>query len=214
LLLNEPEKHRGPAASRMEREGKQTRQGDNNREIRERNRVQGVPREIREAYYLSADPVAFAKALEKKDLMLARITEKDAASKVADFAIHDFYVPQYGLREYVVVTERGQEYRLGPMIMGDSARGIAEFMKSYAGRDCLSLEGAHAEMKRRSLVPKVDRNKVIEKLMRTAVVKPVAIANLPQREQEQFEHEDRLFGTVEKTFTRFPMGQICLRLKG
>jgi len=202
LLLNEPEKHRGPAASRMEREGKRTRQGDNNREIRERNRVCGIPREIREAYYLSVDAAAFAAALEKKDMMLARITEKDAASKVVDFAIHDFYVPQYGVQEYVVVTERGHEYRLGPMTMGDSARGVAEFMKSYAGRDCLSLEDAQAEMKLRSLVPKVDRDKVIEKLMQTSVVKPVAIANLPPREQAQYTHEDRLFGTVEKTFTQ------------
>lgn len=201
LLLSEPEKHRGPAASRMEREGKQTRQGDNNREIRERNRVRGIPREIRKAYYLSVDAAAFAAALGKNDMMLARMTDKDIANKDWEFACGR-YVPHYDIGNYVVVTERGHEYRLGPMTMGDSARGIAEFMKSYVGRNFLSLEDAQAEMKRRSLVPKVDRDKVIQKLTQTSVVKPVAIANLPQPEQEQYAHEDRLLGTVEKTFTQ------------
>ena len=85
-LLDEPERHRGPAASAMERNGKRTRQGDLNREVQARNRVRGIPREIREAYYLSADPGSFVAALEKKDMILARITEGDAANKAVDWA--------------------------------------------------------------------------------------------------------------------------------
>jgi hypothetical protein len=74
-------------------------------------------------------------------------------------------------------------------------------MKPFEGNS-LSLDDAHAEAKRRSLIPKVDREKVIQKLTQTVVVKPVAIVDLPQREQEQYAHEDRLSGFVEKTFTQ------------
>lgn len=153
-LLNEPERHRGPAASAMERDGKRTRQGDINREIQARNRVQGIPREIRQAYYLSTDAEGFAAALEKKDIVLARITRADSADRDLEWDRPDRYVPQYDIGEWVAVTERGHEYRLGPRTMGDSARGIAEFMKSTVGRDCPSLEEAVAEAKRRSLIPK------------------------------------------------------------
>ena len=101
---------------------------------------------------------------KRKRWVLARITEADAANKAVDWALTDRIVPQYNVGEYAIVTERGHEYRLGPMTMGDSARGIADFMKS--GKDCLSLEAAHTEAKRRSMIPKVDREKVIDELMR------------------------------------------------
>lgn len=195
-LLNEPERHRGPAASAMERNGKRTRQGDINREIQARNRVQGIPREIRQAYYLSVDPDGFVAALEKKDMVLARITEKDAASKAAEFAIEDRYVRQYGVGDYVVVTEKGHEYRLGPMVMGDSTRGIAAFMKSHGGKDCPSLEEANAEIKRRSLIPKVDRDEVIEKMMRNTKTVHVPVSDLPQHIQAQY--EDPMSATLPK----------------
>lgn len=201
-LLDEPERHRGPAASAMERNGIRTRQGDLNREVKARNRVRGVARDIREAYYLSADPDSFVAALEKKDMTLARITPADAVNKTVDWAFTDRFVPQYNVGEYAVVTERGHEYRLGPMTMGDSARGIAEFMKSRDGKGCPSLEAAHEEAKRRSLISKVDRDQVIEKMMETSKVVSVAIADLPPHEQAQYAYEDRQFGTVPKTFTQ------------
>jgi hypothetical protein len=141
-------------------------------------------------------------ALEKKHMTVARITGRDVDDKTAEFAISDRYIPHYDFGTYVAVTEGGHEYRLGPMTMGDSARGIAEFMKATTGRDWLSLEDAKAEMKRRSLVPAIDRAAVIEKLMQKTVVQAVPIADLPQREQAQFEPEDRLFGHVDKTFTQ------------
>jgi hypothetical protein len=186
----------------MERNGKRTHQGDLNREIQARNRVRGIPREIREAYYLSVDRKSFAAALEKKELVLGQITEADAAMKVAEWGIQDRYVPQYKPGEWVAVTERGHEYRLGPQTMGDSPHGITDFMKLQPGEHSLSLEAAQAEAKRRSRVPKVDRDAVIENLMRTSTVREVAIADLPAREQEQYSHEDRLFGSAAKTFTQ------------
>ena len=201
-LLDEPEKHRGPAASAMERSGIRTHQGDLNREIKARNRIRGIPREIREAYYLGTDPKKFAAELDKKDMVLARVTEPDAASKAAEWGIDNRHVPQYNPGEWVAVTERGHEYRLGPGTMGDSARGIAEFMKPLDGQDCLSLEAAHIEAKRRSLVPKIDREEVIENMMRTSIVREAPITALPEREQQQYDHEDRPFGTVAKTFTQ------------
>ncbi len=93
----------------MEREGKRTHQGDNNREIQERNRIRGVPREIRETYYLSKDAAAFSAALEKKHMMIARITGRDVDEKVAEFAISDGYVPHYDAGNYVAVNERGHD---------------------------------------------------------------------------------------------------------
>ncbi len=187
-LLDEPERHRGPAASAMERNGKRTRQGDLNREVHARNRLRGIPREIREAYYLSADPDSFVAALEKKDMVLARITEADAINKAIDWAFTDKLIPQYNVGEYAIVTERGHEYRLGPMTMGDSARGIAEFMKS---RDqCLSLEAAHTEAKRRSLIPKVDRDQVIEKMMQPWKTVKVAVIDLSGQIQAQYKEPE------------------------
>jgi hypothetical protein len=187
-LLDEPEKHLGPAASAMERSGKRTHQGDLNREIQTRNRIRGLPREIREVYYRSADQNSFAAALEKKDLVLARITEADAASRAAEWGIDNRAVPQYNPGEWVAVTERGHEYRLGPGTMGDSKRGIDDFMQLDKGREPLSLEEAHAEAKRRSLVPKIDRDEVISKMMHDWKAVDTLVADLPSRIQALYDY--------------------------
>ncbi len=184
-LLNEPEKHRGPAASAMERSGKRTRQGDLNREIQARNRVRGIPREIREAYYLSADEKSFAAVLDKKDMVLAWVTQADATSRAIDRRYTNQALLDLNPGEWVAVTARGHEYRLGPGTMGDSRRGVAEFMKPLEG-NCLSLDDAHAEAKRRSLSPKVDRDEVIDKMMHPWKTVHMSVSNLPQNIQAQY----------------------------
>ena len=171
----------------MERNGKRTHLGDINREIQTRNRTQGTPREIRKAYYLSANAEGFASALEKQDMVLARVTRGDTENKAAEWSTTDRYMQQYDIGDWVAVTERGYEYRLGPRTMGDSARGIAEFMKSLGGKDPLSLEAAHAEAKRRSLIPKVNRDEVIESMMTRWKTVYVPASDLPQHIQAQYD---------------------------
>lgn len=167
-LLDEPLNHRGPEASGMEKKGRRTRTGDINREIEERNKVRGIPREIREAYALSSDPHAFAEALEQKNMMLARITKKDARSSAIDFAFTDQYVPPYREGQYVVATEQGKAYRLTRMTTGDSFKGVEKFTKPLDQQDCPSLEAALNEMKERSKIPNLDRNTVIKEMMGSA----------------------------------------------
>ncbi|HTB11096.1 MAG TPA: MobA/MobL family protein [Bryobacteraceae bacterium] len=167
-LLNEPLRHRGPEASGMEKNGRATHIGQINREIVERNQVSGVPREIRAAYALSVDAEAFVKALEQKNMMLARITKSDVQRCAAEFALEERkYVPHYSEHQYVIATEQGAVYRLSTMTTGDSYKGLRDFMKPVNQRDYPSLEAALGEIKKRSLVPKVDREKVIADLMRT-----------------------------------------------
>jgi hypothetical protein len=150
----------------MEKKGRATRISDINREIEERNRLRGIPREIREAYALSSDPHAFAQTLEQKNMMLARITKDDARNCATEFAITDKYVPQYREGEYLVATEQGSVYRLTRMTTGDSYKGVRDFTKPLNQQDCPSLEAALGEMKKRSLIPNLDRDEVIAELMR------------------------------------------------
>jgi len=166
-LLNEPLRHRGPEASGMEKRGRRTHTGDLNREIEERNKVRGIAREIREAYALSSDPHAFAEALERKDMMLARITKDDARRYAAEFAMTDKYVPQYRECEYAVATEQGKVYRLTRMTTGDSFTGIRDFTKPLDQQDYPSLDAALNEMQQRSKTPKLDRNAVIAEMTPT-----------------------------------------------
>jgi len=79
-----PQKHMGPQAHAMEKEGIETLKGDLNREIEERNgrrvharylnRTEG---EIRLAYQLTDRAQAFADALEDRGLILARVADSD-----------------------------------------------------------------------------------------------------------------------------------------
>jgi MobA/MobL family len=169
-LLNEPLIHRGPEASGMEKKGHVTRISDINREIEERNKMRGTPREIREAYALSSDPHVFAQTLEQKNMLLARITKDDARNYATEFAITDKYVPQYKEGEYVIATEQGSVYRLTRMTTGDSYKGIRGFTKPLNQQDYPSLEAALGEMMKRSLIPNVDRDAVIAELMRPSSV--------------------------------------------
>jgi hypothetical protein len=169
-LLNEPLRHRGPEASGMEKKGRATRISDINREIEERNRVRGVPREIREAYALSSDPHAFAQTLEEKNMMLARITKDDARNYATEFAITDKYVPQFREGEYIIATEQGSVYRLSRMTTGDSYKGVRDFTRPLNQQDYPSLEAALGEMMKRGLIPTVDRDAVIAELMRPSSV--------------------------------------------
>ena len=166
-LLNEPQRHRGPEASGMEKNGRHTRISEINREIEERNRVRGVLREIRAAYVLSADAETFVKTLEQKNMVLARITESDTQKCVVDFAIEERkYVPHYSEGQYVIATEQGAVYRLSTMTTGDSYKGLRDFTQPLNRQDCPSLEAAREELKKRSLIPKVDREEVIADLTR------------------------------------------------
>src|SRR5258708_5499957 len=135
------------------RKGRATRISDINREIEERNRLRGVPREIREAYALSSDPHAFAQTLEQKNMMLARITKDDARNYATEFAITDKYVPQYREGEYAIATEQGAVYRLTRMTTGDSYKGVSDFTKPLNQQDYPSLEAALGERMKRSLIP-------------------------------------------------------------
>jgi hypothetical protein len=168
-LLNEPLRHRGPEVSGMENKGRRTRKGEINREIEERNRLRGVPREIREAYALSSDVHGFSEALERKNMMLARVTKKDARRQAAEFAFDDSrYVPQFREGEYLIATEQGSVYRLSRFTTGDSFRGIRDFTRPLDQQDCPSLEAARGEMKKRSLIPQIDRDTLIAEMMRLA----------------------------------------------
>ncbi len=136
----------------MEKNGRPTRISEINREIEERNRVRGIPREIREAYVLCADAEAFAKTLEEKNMMLARITKSDARKSAAEFAMEEQkYVPQHREGEYVVATEQGAVYRLNQMTTGDSFKGIRKFTRPLEQQDYPSLEAAQGELKKAKL---------------------------------------------------------------
>jgi len=168
-LDREPARHMGPHARAMENRGIPTRQGDINREIEERNQLRGIPREIRFAYAASNDPHEFAEALSQRDMMLARITKRDVRQNVAEFAMEATkYVPRYFEGEYIVVTEHGWAYRLTTRTTGDNYRDIRAFLKPLNQQDCPSLESAREEMKKRSMIPKVDRDQVIDRMMQSA----------------------------------------------
>lgn len=188
-LLNEPQQHRGPEVSAMQNKGRRTRKGEINREIEARNQVRGIPREIREAYFLSSDAQAFAEALERKDMMLARITKDDARKQVVEFAFTDTYVPQYREGEYVIATERGRVYRLTGMTTGDSFKGIRDFTKPLDQQDCPSLEAATSEMKKRSLVPKIDRDTVIAGMTQQARIVEIPLEELPPAQRAKYAPE-------------------------
>jgi hypothetical protein len=168
-LLDEPQRYMGPAASAMERNNKRTRTGDINREVEERNKLRGPTRDIRFAYALAdGDQQKFLDALAGKDMMLARISKQEDKAQVIEFAReYRNYVPQYREHEHVVVTEKGQIYRLTPTTTGDNWKDIREFSKRLYERNFFSLEGALEEQKRRSLVPKVDREAVIGKMVKS-----------------------------------------------
>jgi hypothetical protein len=100
-------------------------------------------------------------------MMLARITKDDARKSAAEFAIDDGkYVRQYRENEYVIVTEQGAIYRLSPITTGDSFKGVRKFTRPLDQQDFPSLEAAQGELKKRSLIPNVDRERVIADLMR------------------------------------------------
>ena len=153
----------GPAASAMERLKKRTRTGDINREVNERNRLRGPTRDIRFAYALAdGDQQKFLDALAEKDMMVARISKQEDKAQVIEFAReYRDYVPQYREHEHVIVTEKGQIYRLTPTTTGDNWNDIRDFTKGLCEREFPSLEATLEEQKRRSLIPKVDREAVI-----------------------------------------------------
>ena len=82
-LENERQKHMGPQATAMERDGTKTRKGDQNREVEERNRRRNSPElgrtagEMRLAFQLTYSAQAFANALEDRGLILARVAGSD-----------------------------------------------------------------------------------------------------------------------------------------
>jgi hypothetical protein len=155
-LNREPEKHMGPHATAMERQGIVTRNGDLNREIQERNwyaqndrdleeaRALGTyeierrtptretPRNIWEAFQESTDPRDFKEALEKRGLHLARISEDDHRNShtyrfVAERQGKFSPLLYYG--EYVAVNDNGHPYRLNLGTTGMQPHRVKEFMK-------------------------------------------------------------------------------------
>jgi hypothetical protein len=168
-LLDEPQRYLAPAVSAMERGGKRTRTGDINREVEERNKLRGPTREIRFAYALAdGDHHAFVKALGRKDMVLTKISSADEMNAIVEFAYEPSkYVPQYRKSEHVILTETGQVYRLTPTTTGENWKTVREFSKKLYDREFPSLATALEEQKKRSLIPKLDRNKITEQMMQS-----------------------------------------------
>jgi hypothetical protein len=166
-LLDEPQRYMGPAATAMERNNKRTRTGDINREVEERNKLRGPTRDIRFAYALAdGDQQKFLDALAEKDMMVARISKQEDRAQVTQFAReYRDYVPQYREHEHVVVTEKGEVYRLTPSTTGENWKKIREFSKPLYEAKCLGLTETLVEQQRRSLIPKLDRNAAIEQMI-------------------------------------------------
>jgi hypothetical protein len=173
-LLDEPQRYMGPAASAMERNGKQTRTGDINREVEERNKLRGPTRDIRFAYAIAdGDQQKFIDALAEKRMIFARVSEADDREHVVGFAReYRDYVPQYRKGEHAIVTEDGQIYRLTPATTGENWKEIREFAKPLYGQHYPSLAEAREEQEKRSLIPKVDREAVIADMMSTKPAAP------------------------------------------
>jgi hypothetical protein len=155
-LDREPAKHMGPHAAAMERRGVETRKGDLNRDIEERNwrnqnerdlrhgrlleqyehegrvPIRETPRNIWDAFQTSRDPREFKAELEDRGVQLARITEDDHRNShtfrfVAERQGRFSALLYYG--EYVAVNEYGHAYRLNSMTTGMEAHRVKEFMK-------------------------------------------------------------------------------------
>jgi hypothetical protein len=155
-LDREPAKHMGPHATAMERRGVETRKGDLNQDIAERNRrkqnerdlrdartldqyqherrmpIRETPRQVWEAFQNSIDPRDFKADLENRGLYLARITEDDHRNShtyrfVAERQGKFSALLFYG--EYVAVNEFGHAYQLNSKTTGMEAHRVKEFMK-------------------------------------------------------------------------------------
>jgi len=155
-LDREPGKHMGPQAAAMERRGVETRQGDLNREIDERNwrkqndrdldeafalreyeerkrvPLRQTPRNIWESFQASSDPWQLHAELQDRGLHLARVSEDDHRNShtfhfVAERQGKFSPILYYG--EYLAVDERGHAYRLNSRTSGMAAHHVKEFMK-------------------------------------------------------------------------------------
>jgi hypothetical protein len=202
-LLDEPQRYMGPAASAMERKGKRTRSGDINREVEERNKLRGTTRDIRFAYALAdGDHQKFIDALAEKDMMLARISRRDDKEQVIRFAgEYRDYVPQYREHEHVVVTEKGEVHRLTPTTTGDNWKDIREFSKQMYGHQMLSLAATLEEQKRRSVIPKVDRESVIA-AMPAAELPTLAEAAMSAWIAQSLPHNNAAINVLDRRTTR------------
>jgi len=95
-----------------------------------------------------------------------RVTKADARKQAALFAAEPTkYTAQYREGEYLVATEQGVAYRLTKLTTGDSFKNIRAFTKPLDQQDYPSLHAALQEMKKRSMIPRVDRASVIDNMM-------------------------------------------------
>jgi hypothetical protein len=142
-LLNEKNEHLGPQANALKDKGVDLRI-----EQRNRNRAEiyfgkiDIPRDMREAYALSADAGDFPKKLSEKGMSIACVTRdeaRDSRIENRDAKTEGKYLPSYREGEIVVVTDRAQVYRLTEQTTGDNWKNIRAFNQKFKDQDVRSL---------------------------------------------------------------------------